>query len=165
VCIVRTRSLLKAGPNSAPQSGRLLPREGERHSDFGRFEQDTLDRSLAARYYATAYRALAELTAADAARVESDLRLALTAFQAQRYRSAVSARAAWICVIDAAGPAVAARGRAGGAGRSRGDSASGAVDRVELGPVGATAAVAAARFGVDVPPDSLRDGYLARVTP
>jgi hypothetical protein len=31
--------------------------------------------------------------------------------------------------------------------------------------IGATVAAAAAPFGVDVPPDSLRDRYLARVTP
>jgi hypothetical protein len=94
-------------------------------SDFGGFEHDNLDRSLAARYYATAYRALAGMTAADAGRVESDLRLALTAFQAQLSQRRAE-RAGRLDPRDRPRRAGGrrARGRAGGTGRSRAGSVS-----------------------------------------
>ena len=77
--------------------------------EFGRFELDAADRTLAARYYAEAFKLLGALDARTAGRVEGDLGEALTAFQATDWRTAVlAARDAYDRAVAAA-PASAAR--------------------------------------------------------
>lgn len=83
---------------------------------FGRFERDNLDRTLTARLYTTTVRALAMQRVPDAARIEADLRLALSHYRAQRYRDAVlAARRAFARTEAQAGPDAMARARDTGA--------------------------------------------------
>ena len=77
---------------------------------WGVFDHDSADRTLAARYYATAYRTLGQLPPTVASRVQADLRTSLAAFRQLNYRTAVlSARDAYERALDALGPAAAER--------------------------------------------------------
>jgi len=138
---------------------------------WGVFDHDSVDRTLAARYYATAYRALGQLPPRVASLVQADLRTSLAAFRRLDFRSAVlNGRDAYERAMDALGPSAATR-LSGPAKRpvpkEYGRPHPGTIDPPDGGPAPAPGKAEIRRSGAGraqqpLPRSSLRDEYLER---